>query len=139
MGPIKQRKEIKQDEKSHYGTEENNTRVYYGAAAQRDFCVWQQSQWYAWRWSSLYCSPQVWGHHGAGRGSAGTELRHSDDAGWGRNHPSVCGRIHPVCQGTPGPDVPRDPHRMRYSWLHRRGDCSAVREGSRRGEYRAAS
>ena len=129
----------KKENKICYGEETYNTRENHGAAAERDLCVRQQPEGYARRWCGLYRLPQVRGHHGSGRGSAGSELRHPDDAGWRRDHPSVCGRVHRVCQGEQEPDVPCDSHRLRHCRIHRRRYFSAVREGSRRGEYRAAS
>ena len=72
-------------QRKDYGTEENDTRVYHGAAAKRDIRVRQQSQRYARRWCGLYRIPQVLSHHGSGRGSAGPELRHPDDARRRRN------------------------------------------------------
>ena len=47
-----------------------------------------------------------------------TELCHTDDAGRRGNHPSVCGRIHPVCQAASGTDVPRDSNWLRHSRIY---------------------
>ena len=32
-------------------------KIYHGAAAERDLCIWQQSQRYAWRWRGIYRLP----------------------------------------------------------------------------------
>ena len=74
-----------------YGTEENDSGAYHIASAKRDIRIRQQPSRYA-RWRcSLCCLTQVRRHHGSGCGTAGPELRHPHDAGWGRNYPSVCG------------------------------------------------
>ena len=106
-------------QRGSYGTEKDYTRVYHGAAAKRNLCVRQQSQRYARRWCGLYRLPQVWGHHGSGRGSAGSELCHPDNAGRRRDHTSVCGRVYRVRQGEQEHDVPRDSHRLRHCRIHR--------------------
>ena len=64
-----------------YGTEKNNTRVYYFVGAERDLCIRQQFERYARRRCCIYRIPQVRSHHGSGRGSARPELCHPNDAG----------------------------------------------------------
>ena len=101
-----------------YGTEKNNTRVYYIVGAERDICVRQQSQRYAWRRCSLYRLSQVRSHHGTRRGPTRPKLRHPHHAGRSRNYSSVCGRVYPVRQGAPYPHLPRDSHWLRHSWIY---------------------
>ena len=66
------------------------------------------------------------------------ELRHSDHAGWGRHHPSLRRRLHPVRQGASAADIPRDAHRLRHRRLHRCRNLTPVPTGTRRREHRAA-